>query len=169
MPSPDFTISCSDDELSSEATGTKGNLSWTPSPEEIIALYSTMESKEYLPLEWKCPGRRPPSEDGMEEEKDDKEEAVEEEVDKNFDFDESDGTEDAVNTPGKSKFSTPQHKRLRTPGTPGCGLQGLRTPGTPGSVIGSARKVTTSLNDVLANMRKHKILDDDKDTSKDNK
>jgi len=156
MPSPDFTISCSDDELSSEATGTKGNLSWTPSPEEIIALYSTMESKEYLPLEWKCPGRRPPSEDGMEEEKVDKEEAVEEEVDKNFDFDDSDGSEDAVNTPGKSKFSTPQNKRLRTPGT-------------PGSVIGSARKMTTSLNDVLANMRKHKIMDEEKGNSKEQK
>ncbi|KAF8772962.1 PAXIP1-associated glutamate-rich protein 1A-like [Argiope bruennichi] len=59
----DWSINCSDDELSTAAKDS--NDMWEPSPEEIISMYEILESKGVLEFEWQCPGRRSPSVNSM--------------------------------------------------------------------------------------------------------
>lgn len=40
---------------------TMSSSTWEPKPEDIIRLYTTLEKKGILELEWQCPGRRSPS------------------------------------------------------------------------------------------------------------
>ena len=115
---------------------------WTPDPQTILKLYQDLENGPgWLELDWKCPDRRPPTPPGEKCEEKDKdkaknlENAVKELA---FDFDEFSNTE---------PLNTPQQRRI--------GAGGLK---------GSARKMTTSLDGVLSNMRRHKIIDDNMDT-----
>ena len=97
----------------------------------------------WLELDWKCPGRRPPTppdeaDNGAEEE----DTAQDDEKDMAFDFEDEFSSSD--------NFNTPQQRRLG-----GGGLKG------------SARKKTTSLDGVLSNMRRHKIIEDNMETEKE--
>jgi len=127
----DFYIACSDDEKYSPGGEDRGKLSWTPAPELVLQHYQAIDKQGYIELEWRNPGRRPPTPSAPEvQEQEEEEEAV---GAADFDFEEE-----------GAGLMTPQQRR--TPGT-----VGLR---------GSARKKTTSLDSVLANMKKHKHLDE---------
>lgn len=91
-----------------------------------------------MELDWKCPGRRAPSPQKEEvTEPVESRETVEEEKDDGFDFE-----DDAPAAPSAG-FGTPHQRR------------------TPGSTLrGSARKKTTSLDSVLSNMRRHRIIEE---------
>jgi len=109
---------------------------WAPDPATILRLYTEMDKGPgWLELDWKCPGRRPPTPP------DERDKVVEEEVpeddgkDLAFDF------EDEFASTGA--FDTPQQRRP-----------------LGGALKGSARKKTTSLDGVLSNMRRHKIIED---------
>ena len=88
-----------------------------------------------MELDWKCPGRRPPT--PPDEKHDDEEEEVVEDDGKDMAFDFED---EFTNT---TTLNTPQQRRIAA----GGGLKG------------SARKMTTSLDGVLSNMRRHRIED----------
>jgi PAXIP1-associated protein 1 len=109
---------------------------WRPAPDRIIALHEAMADRTgpaVIELLWKNPGRRPlvgPQEAVQEVEEEAKPESSTNHMD--FDMDDEDESVGA--------FSTPT--RGRTPG------QNLK---------GSARKKTTSLDNVLSNMRRHRI------------
>ena len=99
----------------------------------------------YLELEWKCPGRRPPTPPEEKDAGDDEADAPEDDgKDMAFDFE-----DEFTNT----AMSTPQQRRL----------------GSGGGLKGSARKMTTSLGGVLSNMRRHKIIEDNMDTDQEKK
>jgi len=113
---------------------------WTPSSDRVIELYQQWEQGTgVLDLDWKCPGRKAPDpviqeEDSIQEEED---EDTKEEISasNDFDFDDEEGV--------PSGLSTPQQRRA------------------PGEAPrGSARKKTTSLDSVLSNMRRHKIIEE---------
>lgn len=55
----DWELPCSDDELSK--TGVMIGKSWMPDPFELEDLYKNIDKSGTIQLEWKCPGRRPPS------------------------------------------------------------------------------------------------------------
>lgn len=86
-------------------------------------------------MDWKCPPRRPPTPPSQENQEEEKEGGADGEKDTFFDFDD----ETSV---GAFTF-TPQQRRAE-----GGGLKG------------SARRKTTSLDGVLSNMRRHKIIED---------
>jgi len=111
---------------------------WTPDPSTVLKLYTELDKGPgWLELDWKCPGRRAPSPQGEEvaHPAEGEDTPKEEEKDDGFDFEED--------TPAPSGgFGTPQQRR-----TPGASLRG------------SARKKTTSLDSVLSNMRRHRIIE----------
>lgn len=112
---------------------------WTPDPATVLRLYTELDKGPgWLELDWKCPGRRAPSPQGEEvaQPVDNEEAPKEEEKDDGFDF------EDDSPAPSVG-FGTPQQRR-----TPGSSLRG------------SARKKTTSLDSVLSNMRRHRIIEE---------
>jgi len=115
---------------------------YTPDPATILKLYTEMENGPgWLELDWKCPGRRPPTppdEVGKEEEED---APADDGKDLAFDF------EDEFTSSGT--FNTPQQRRP-----------------LGGALKGSARKKTTSLDGVLSNMRRHKEIEDSMDQDK---
>ena len=68
----DWFVCCSDEEKYTSTGCKKGNLNWTPKPEVMIQLFEQIDKGEKegnglyltessLNLEWKCPGRRPPT------------------------------------------------------------------------------------------------------------
>ena len=72
MNSDEWFVCCSDEEKYSSTGCKKGQLEWTPKPEVMIQLFEQIEKGEKegnglyltessLNLEWKCPGRRPPT------------------------------------------------------------------------------------------------------------
>jgi len=109
---------------------------WLPPPARIVELYEQLAeaSPPVLELAWRCPGRRAPTPQVEEQEEADQEEAKPETTTNHMDFDDDD--DEAV-----AAFSTPTQRR------------------TPGNLKGSARKKTTSLDNVLSNMRRHRIED----------
>eukprot|EP00092_Neocalanus_flemingeri_P057201 GFUD01067919.1.p1 GENE.GFUD01067919.1~~GFUD01067919.1.p1 ORF type:complete len:131 (+),score=56.66 GFUD01067919.1:45-437(+) len=112
---------------------------WTPDPSTVLKLYTELDKGPgWLELDWKCPGRRAPSPQGGEvaQPVEDGDAPKVEEKDDGFDF------EDDIPAPSGG-FGTPQQRR---------------TPG--GSLRGSARKKTTSLDSVLSNMRRHRIIEE---------
>ena len=87
-----------------------------------------------LDLDWKNPGRRPPT--PVVEDKPEEANLPEVEENKDFDFEEE----------GAGGLVTPQRR-------------------TPGSALkGSARKQTTSFNNVLSNMKRHREIEQMDDT-----
>merc|ERR1719225_1697174 len=83
-----------------------------------------------LNLEWKCPGRRPPTPS-------DDSDMDDEYEDDDVDLQDSDGDAGIVATPARSKLiMSSANKELR----------------------GSARKKTTDLSSILSNMKRHKRL-----------
>ena len=118
--------------------GGEGEAENNPPPNRIIELYEKLAAEAeagrpaVLDLQWKCPGRRPPPQEQEEQqEAEEKEEAKPETKTNHMDFE--DEEDEAV------PFSTPTRGR------------------TPGGPKGSARKKTTSLDNVLSNMRRHRI------------
>lgn len=57
----DWVVECSDDELAGVGDD------WQPPPAELENLYEEICKNGIIHLEWKCPGRRPPSPIGNEE------------------------------------------------------------------------------------------------------
>jgi len=105
---------------------------YLPSPEVIVKLYETLDKGESLDLDWRNPGRRPPTPAKIEQPAE-AEQTLQEEENKDFDFDEE-GLEGLLVTP---------QRRL------------------PGSELkGSARKQTTSLTSVLSNMKRHRQIEE---------
>lgn len=136
------------------------SLDWFPSPQRVAELYSALATGPgYLELEWKLPpgGRRPPSQQQEQQEEvgkdaqagEDKEEGEDKEATEaaqdNFDFDDSDSFSGGPGGAG-GLLSTPHQRRL---------------PGAASQLRGSARKKTTSLDGVLSNMRRHKIMEEE--------
>ena len=111
---------------------------WMPPPDRIIELYEKLAAEAeagrpaVLDLQWKCPGRRPPPQEQEEQQEAEEKEEVKPETKTNH-MDFEDEEDEAV------PFSTPTRGR------------------TPGGPKGSARKKTTSLDNVLSNMRRHRI------------
>ena len=136
--SGDLYVACSDDDLYQPGGEDRGKLDWMPSPAEILKLYELLEKQGHLDLEWRCPGRRPPSPaqpEALPTQEEDEGEDTSAGLD--FDFEDEAGSAPSV-------INTPQHRRPP-------GVDGLR---------GSARKKTTSLDSVLANMKKHRQIDE---------
>ncbi|GLH11230.1 hypothetical protein R5R35_004727 [Gryllus longicercus] len=104
---------------------------WEPPPEEIIRLYELLDQKAVPNLEWKCPGRRAPS-PAQDEFYHEDEESLESKPEEKSDFDFMD------------EMSSPKLPVRR---------------GGEGGPKGSAKKKTTSLDDVLSNMRRHRKLE----------
>ncbi|KAG8232484.1 hypothetical protein J437_LFUL011253 [Ladona fulva] len=126
----DWRVDCSDDERYEGKI--KGSRGWEPSAEEIIRLYETLDKGGTFELEWQCPGRRAPSPaeaDYYPDEEESQESLPQEKSD--FDFAE----EFSGSTP------TPPRRAIGA--------------GTP---KGSAKKKTTSLDGVLSNMRRHRLI-----------
>ena len=68
----DWFVACSDEEKYTSTNCKKGKLHWTPKPEVMIQLFEQIDKGEKegnclyltesnLNLDWKCPGRRPPT------------------------------------------------------------------------------------------------------------
>ena len=68
----DWFVACSDEEKYTSTGSEKGKLKWTPEPEIMIQLFEQIDkgqkegntlylTESNLNLEWKCPGRRPPT------------------------------------------------------------------------------------------------------------
>ena len=68
----DWVVYCSDEEKYASTGCKKGKLKWTPKPETMIQLFEQIDkgdkegngiylTESSLNLEWKCPGRRPPT------------------------------------------------------------------------------------------------------------
>ena len=68
----DWFVACSDEEKYTSTSCKKGKLQWTPKPEVMIQLFEQIDKGEKegncmyltesnLNLDWKCPGRRPPT------------------------------------------------------------------------------------------------------------
>ena len=68
----DWFVGCSDEEKYTSTGCKKGKLKWIPKPEVMIQLFGQIDKGEKegnslyltessLTLEWKCPGRRPPT------------------------------------------------------------------------------------------------------------
>ena len=109
---------------------------WTPDPATILRLYKEMEEGPgWLELDWKCPGRRPPSPPEDQDQEEEEEQAPDDSKDLAFDFEDEFASTPSMSTPGQR-----------------------RPPG--GALKGSARKKTTSLDGVLSNMRRHKLEED---------
>lgn len=128
----DAEIDCSDDEKYDIKLRDNGD--WEPEPSVIADLYCQMEIEGYIELEWQCPGRRPPTPQSSNDNKeytDDRTNEIKEEEDKSdFDF--------------KDEMS-----QLRLSVRPAENV-GPR---------GSAKKKTTSLDAILSNMARHRKLD----------
>nr|CAD7196745.1 unnamed protein product [Timema douglasi] len=101
-----------------------------PPPETIVELFSALQERHVLKLDWQCPGRRPPSpaqDEFFQEEEEDSDFKPEEESD--FDF--------------KDELSAPKFVPRK---------------GNDGGLKGSAKKKTTSLDGILSNMRRHRQI-----------
>ena len=72
LDNEDWFVACSDEEKYTSTGCEKGKLEWTPKPEVMIELFETIDKGEKegnflylteskLNLDWKCPGRRPPT------------------------------------------------------------------------------------------------------------
>ena len=68
----DWFVCCSDEEKYTSTGCEKGKLKWAPRPEKVLELFTEIEKGEKegnhlyltescLKLDWKCPGRRPPT------------------------------------------------------------------------------------------------------------
>ena len=68
----DWFVCCSDEEKYTSTGCKKGKLEWTPEPDIMIQLFEQIDkgktegnclylTESSLNLEWKCPGRRPPT------------------------------------------------------------------------------------------------------------
>lgn len=125
----DWDLSCSDDEISKSGLFIGKN--WMPEPAELEELYKALDKSGTLPLEWKCPGRRPPSPVPTSKENQPELPAspIREEK-SDFDF------MDEVNS-----------LRLR-----------VRREGED-TLRGSAKKKTTSFDGILSNMIRHKRIE----------
>lgn len=132
---------CSDDELYKESGLPRGKLEWAPKTSVIVDLFAQLDQNDgLLPLEWKCPGRRPPTPTEPESEEEDEEDPGEtEDHSHDFDFE-----ADEMSTPTRL---TPRSR---------IGSRELK---------GSARKKTTSLNSILSNMKRHRKEQDGTPTS----
>jgi len=110
---------------------------YNPAPERIVELYEKLDRGDSLDLVWKNPGRRPPTPVKVEAAPA-KTEVDDSTADANdFDFEEE-----------SQGVVTPQRR-------------------APGSELkGSARKQTASFNTVLSNMKRHKMLDQGEDNTK---
>ena len=130
MMSEDWEIACSDDEKYEIKQVELGK--WEPSPELILKYYEELNSGQgYFELNWKCPGRRPPTPEKNEEQTENDNTVVEQKTeikDEYFDFEVE-----------KGQLS-------------------LRPSGEVGP-RGSAKKKTTSLDAILFNMARHRRMD----------
>lgn len=128
--SEEWEIACSDDEKYEVKQVDSGK--WEPPPELIIKYYDELNSgQKYFELNWKCPGRRPPTPEKTDEQKDNENtvsETKSEEKDEYFDFEVDKGP------------------------------ASLRPSGEVGP-RGSAKKKTTSLDAILSNMARHRRMD----------
>lgn len=95
----------------------------------------------WLELDWKCPGRRPPTPPDEANKVEEEDAPADDGKDLAFDF------EDEFTSSGT--FNTPQQRRP-----------------LGGTLKGSARKKTTSLDGVLSNMRRHKEIEDNMEQDK---
>jgi len=169
----DWFVCCSDEEKYTSTGCKKGKLEWTPKPDIMIQLFEQIDKGEKegnclyltessLNLEWKCPGRRPPtpSDDSeMEDEYDD-----EDDIESN---DSNGGTRpgslsasiggaskqaDISKTKNDFDFDTEDDGMLSTP------RGKLQLTSANKELRGSARKKTTDLSSILSNMKRHKRL-----------
>ncbi|XP_018335584.1 PAXIP1-associated glutamate-rich protein 1A [Agrilus planipennis] len=101
---------------------------WEPPVEEIERLYDILDKGELPEIKWKCPGYRSPSPEVQDQ-------PQEEDVLK--------PTEDKSDFDFMDEVQSPKLKMRKD------GEDALR---------GSAKKKTTSLDGVLSNMRRHKLL-----------
>lgn len=128
--SDDWEIVCSDDEKY-DVKKRDGN-KWEPSPEQMLKLYEELDKGPgYFELNWKCPGRRSPTPEKIEEQSESESTNIDDkndEKDYNFDFEIEKG-----------------QLRLRPSGESGPRL--------------SAKKKTTSLDAIISNMERYRRLD----------
>ncbi|XP_046398640.1 PAXIP1-associated glutamate-rich protein 1 [Ischnura elegans] len=127
--SDNWCVECSDDERYEGKV--KGSRGWEPPADDIIRLYEILDRGGSVELEWQCPGRRAPSPaeaDFYPDEEESQESVPEEKSD--FDFAED------------FSGSTLTPRRAIGAGTP----------------KGSAKKKTTSLDGVLSNIRRHRLI-----------
>jgi PAXIP1-associated protein 1 len=105
----DWSVACSDDEK------------YTITPQDMRELFEKMARNERLELEWKCPGRRPPTperqEENMEVGVEQEQEVVSEQktVPAAFDFSEPSSEVNTVTpmrTPGSTKTPRSNQKRV---------------------------------------------------------
>ncbi|KAG0716585.1 PAXIP1-associated glutamate-rich protein 1A [Chionoecetes opilio] len=124
-----YVVECSDEEV--EKQFTKGGYGYEPSPGEVVRLYEAVAVEGALRLAWRWErGRRAPT-PSQSDSMSEKEEEEEKVDTSGFDFDED---------------------------TPSVRPAPRRTPGNSG-LKGSAKKKTTSFENVLANVRRHKKLE----------
>ncbi|KAJ8734392.1 hypothetical protein PYW07_014943 [Mythimna separata] len=125
----DWDLPCSDDELSKSGVFIGKN--WMPEPAELEELYKALDKTGTVTLEWKNPGRRPPTPVPVSKENQPEIPASPIREDKSdFDF------MDEVSS-----------LRLR-----------VRSKGED-TLRGSAKKKTTSFDGILSNMIRHKRIE----------
>ncbi|XP_026477295.1 PAXIP1-associated glutamate-rich protein 1 [Ctenocephalides felis] len=120
----DWSVACSDDELATDGDG-----NWYPPPADLEVLFEELEKNGILQLQWKCPGRRPPSPIGNEETSNNSDQESNDEKKSNFEF--------------MDEMSSPQI-RVRVAGE--------------NELKGSAKKKTSSFDGILLNMKRHRQL-----------
>ena len=159
----EWYVCCSDDEKYTSSGCPKGRLDWAPPPEEMGRLLAEIDAAaktrndpmkpavaaSILNLDWKCPGRRPPTPtdvSGEEDSEDDEAEGA--------------GTAGGIaNAPtgapaASMDFEFNTTDEIAPSGTPLAKLNKDNK-----ELRGSARKKTSDLNSILNNMQRHRRID----------
>ncbi|TRY75623.1 hypothetical protein TCAL_14592 [Tigriopus californicus] len=151
LDDPDWYVACSDEEVYVETGTAKGSLgtAWRPKSEEVVTMFERIQREGTLPLRWVCPGRRPPTPQPLDDDNE---------------YETDDDAEDEKNAPG-SNSATPlaQEKNddfdFDVDDSSATPKLTPRRPLGQRELKGSARKKTTSFNNVLSNMKRHRQMD----------
>ena len=151
----DWFVCCSDEEKYTSTGCAKGKLEWNPPEQEMMFLLEKIEAaksaqddplKPVFPftLDWKCPGRRPPTPSDASEEEDD-----------DYDDDDDEAAAAAAQAQAQAAgFEFDTADEIVPSGTPLAKLS------TSKELRGSARKKTSDLSSILNNMKRHRKIDE---------
>lgn len=162
----DWYVCCSDEEKYTSTGCPKGKLEWYP--DDMVQLLETMEAAAQSPntdpmkpviapgllenLDWKCPGRRPPTPTDLSEEEDSGDEKQGGVMGAGGDGGRIPANRAAAAASMDFEFNTSDE--IVPSGTPLAKLNNDNK-----ELRGSARKKTSDLNSILSNMQRHRRID----------
>lgn len=151
LDDPDWYVACSDEEVYTETGLPKGKLgtAWRPKSEDVVTMFERIQREGTLPLRWVCPGRRPPTPQPL---GDDDE------------YETDDDSDDEKNAHGTNVATPSAHEKnddfdFDVDDSSATPKLTPRRPLGQRELKGSARKKTTSFNNVLSNMKRHRQMD----------